>query len=368
MGVNGLMAFLRKQIPGAFHSKPQEPLTGIAYVDTPLITMSCGMVAQASHATIDPYALVCQKLTSIEHLLKSHGAKEVKFVFDGPTRKEKIGTCVKRAELIKKQSEKRKKDYDSGTLQVYRIEEDSEPEHQPVPAVSGELVPDTDIVLQHVGIPQAHAPLPMACEDAPLELFHDEVSITRTQPPSTLKIFPGATIDHCLESDLYISSMIAHGTDTFVLKDLARYAKFAVGAQALQAPHDSESFIASLVKKGDVGVTCDSDALPFGCEWTVQNIGTAKETWIKLQDILTGLGMTLREFRIFCVLLGTDFNERLYLCGPTKSFPAVKKGFTSFESFCMLHGKKYSREEKQEWITSAENSLLVFSSEKPDVP
>jgi hypothetical protein len=366
MGVNGLMQFLRKQIPGAFHSKPQEKLTGTAFVDTPLITMSCGMVAQASHATIDPYALVSQKLSTIEHLLKIHGAKEVKFVFDGPTRKEKIGTCVKRAESIRKQSEKRKRDYDSGTLPpVYRIEEDSEPEDSRKPilmAPSGQLVADTDMELLQ-GAAHINTNPCSVSEEVPMELFHDEGF--RTQPTSSLKIFSGVTMDHCLESDLYISSMIAHGSDTFVLKDLARYAKLVVGTQALQAPHDSESYIASLVKKGDVGVTCDSDALPFGCEWTVQNIGTAKETWIKLDDILRGLDMTLHEFRVFCVLLGTDFNERLYLCGPTKSFPAVKNGFTSFESFCMLHGKKYSAEEKQAWITSAENSLLVFSSEKP---
>jgi hypothetical protein len=363
MGVNGLMQFLRKQIPGAFHSKPQEALTGTAYVDTPLITMSCGMVAQASHATIDPYALVTQKLYTIEHMLRSHGAKEVKFVFDGPTRKEKIGTCVKRAETIKKQSEKRKRDFDSGTLQIYRIEE-TEPETfiAQVPNVSGKFMADTDEEFPQGLIAETTPPL---IDDTPMELFHDEEY--RTQPVSTLKIFPDATMDHCLESDLYISSMIAHGTDTFVLKDLARYAKLAVGAQALQAPHDSESYIASLVKKGDVGVTCDSDALPFGCEWTVQNIGTAKETWIKLDDILLGLGMTLREFRVFCVLLGTDFNERLYLCGPAKSFPVIKsKTFSSFEAFCMLHGKKYSAQEKRDWINSAEKSLLVFSSEKPD--
>jgi len=361
MGVNGLMQFLKKQVPSAFRKTPKEPITGTAYVDTPLITMACGMVAQASHATIDPYCLVKQKINSVEQLLKSHGAKEVKFVFDGPTRIEKIGTCVKRAETIKKQSEKRKRDV--GSLQIYRIDEDSDSDSACVPL--GKL--NNEMILEDAH--ESFSPETVireeteTVEDAPLELFHD--TVLRIQPQTNLKIFPNVTLDHCLESDLYISSMIVHGTDTFVLKDLARFAKIIVGENAILAPHDSESHIASLVKKGDIGVTCDSDALPFGCEWVVQYIGTSKETWIHLEDILQGLHMTLQEFRIFCVLLGTDFNERLFLCGPTKSFPAIKnKSFTSFEDFCNQHGKKYSLDQKRAWIKSAEKSLLVFSSEK----
>jgi len=358
MGVNGLMQFLKKQTPNAFRKTPKEPITGIAYVDTPLITMACGMVAQASHATIDPYALVKQKIHSVEHFLKSHGAKEVKFVFDGPTRKEKIGTCVKRAETIKKQSEKRKREQEKKSVQIFRLDEDSESDSVP-PAgkINSELILEQDFPAPFFSETKEE----VVEEDAPLELFHDQV----LAPPPKFKIFKEVTSDHSLESDLYISSMIAHGTDTFILKDLARFAQIAVGEKALQAPHDSESYIASLVKKGDVGVTCDSDALPFGCETIVQYIGTSKETWIYLNEILQGLNMTLQEFRIFCVLLGTDFNERLYFCGPSTSFPAIKhKTFTSFEAFCTQHGKKYSLDEKRDWITSAEKSLLVFSSEK----
>jgi len=363
MGVNGLMQFLKKQVPNAFRKTPKEPITGTAYVDTPLITMACGMVAQASHATVDPYALVKQKINSVEQFLKNHGAKEVKFVFDGPTRKEKIGTCVKRAETIKKQSEKRKREQDKKSLQIYRFEEESDDSKDfTIAPISGKI--SSEMILEEECPPFYTETREVEEDDAPLELFHDQV-LKPQQLQTNLKIFPEVTLDHCLESDLYISSMIVHGTDTFVLKDLARFAKNAVGEKALQAPHDSESYIASLVKKGDVGVTCDSDALPFGCEWVVQYIGTPKETWIYLEDILQGLNMNLHEFRVFCVLLGTDFNERLFLCGPTKSFPAVKnKTFTSFEAFCNQHGKKYSLEEKRTWITSAEKSLLVFSSEK----
>ena len=109
MGVNGLMQFLRKKTPHVFSTR-QENIKGIAYVDTPLLTISCGMVAQASNATVDPYALVRQKIINLDQLLLDRGASQVIFVFDGPTRKEKANTCMKRSENIKKQSEKRKKD------------------------------------------------------------------------------------------------------------------------------------------------------------------------------------------------------------------------------------------------------------------
>lgn len=340
MGINGLMQFLRKKLPSVFHSTPHHKINGTAYVDTPLITMSCGMVAQSSRATIDPYSLVKSKLETIEHLLKQHGAKKVIFVFDGPTRKEKIETCIKRAELIRKQSEKRKRE----PLPIYRIEESEASEH-----VQDQGTQESEHFMEE-GISE------------------EEEALIMASPRSAFSIFPDVTEDHCIESDLYISSMIAHGADTFVLKDLARFAKYTLGDKAIVAPHDSESFIAARVKDGDIGVTCDSDALPFGCEWIVQNLGSAKETWIKLEDVLSGLHLTLDEFRIFCVLLGTDFNQRLYLCGPSKCYPLLfSKSFKGFEHFCSLYGKKYSQEEKILWIKSAEDSLNVFSSEKKSI-
>ena len=343
MGVNGLMQFLRKKIPHVFLMR-QESVKGIAYVDTPLLTMSCGMVAQASHATVDPYALVRQKLINMEQLLLDRGATQVIFVFDGPTRKEKANTCLKRSENIKKQSEKRKRDQEETNLKIFRIENDDDPF---APALQSPLTSTTPLEYE---------------EDTPMELYHDEPSAARVYQAQH-HIFTDVTEDHCLESDLYISSMIVHGSDTHVLKDLARYAKKFLGSKAVTAPHDSESYIASVVKQGDVGVTCDSDALPFGCTTVVQNIGTSKETWINLESVLCGLQLNLLEFRIFCVLLGTDFNERLFFCGPTKSFPALSnKTFQGFRHFCEQNAKKYSKDEKEAWIKSAEDSLEVFLS------
>jgi hypothetical protein len=343
MGVNGLMQFLRKKIPGVFTTQPKQ-IKGIAYVDTPLLTMSCGMVAQASHATVDPYALVKQKIINLEQLLLDRGASKVIFVFDGPTRKEKLNTCLKRSENIKKQSEKRKREHEETNLKIYRMEDEDES-------------PETSTPVKF------DSPKHVYEEDTPMELFHDEPSAAKIYNAQN-HIFPDVTEDHCLESDLYISSMIVHGADTHVLKDLSRYAKRYLGEKAFTAPHDSESYIASVVKHGDVGVTCDSDALPFGCKTVVQNIGTVKETWINLDDVLAALDMSLLEFRTFCVLLGTDFNERLFFCGPTKSFPVIaNKNFQGFRHFCETHGKKYSKEERESWIKSADDSLKVFSSE-----
>jgi 5'-3' exonuclease len=111
-----------------------------------------------------------------------------------------------------------------------------------------------------------------------------------------------------------------------------------------------------------VAVTCDSDALPFGCSLIVQNIGTPKETWISLHDVLEALKMTMDQFRVFCVMLGTDFNPRLPKCGPIKAEKCIQS-FSTFEDYCGANAPKtMSLQEKFEWVNTAEKSLCVFKS------
>jgi 5'-3' exonuclease len=180
---------------------------------------------------------------------------------------------------------------------------------------------------------------------------------------TTYAIFDDASPEHELFSDLYISTMIACGKDLGMLRDLSRFARQHLvknKVKILEAPHDSESFIATLVKEGDVAVTCDSDALPFGCSLIVQNIGTPKETWIHLRDVLSALQMTMEQFRIFCVMLGTDFNPRLPKCGPVKAEKCIHS-FTNFEEYCGANAPKtMTLQEKLEWVQAAEKSLHVF--------
>jgi hypothetical protein len=320
MGINGLMAVLREKHPHVF--LPRQEMSGVAYVDTPLLVMSCGMVAMSSHATIDPYALVIGKLQSTAQTLFEIGASEVKFVFDGPTRPEKVQTCIKRQDSIHKAANKRKRSEPSVQLPVSELSE-----------------------------------LQVAPE--PIELPESELVERKTYA-----VFETVSAEHALYSDLYIASMNACDKDVGMLKDLSRFAKAHLernGVTVLVASHDSESFIASQVTPDDVAVTVDSDALPFGCKLVAHNIGTPKEAWIRLSDVLTALNMDLHTFQVFCVMLGTDFNPRLPLCGPAKALHCIKT-FTCFDDYCTANAPKtMTAESRVEWIEQAKKSLRVFS-------
>jgi hypothetical protein len=322
MGINGLMVYLREKHPQVFLKSPVK-CTGVAYVDTPLLTMSCGMVGMSSDASLDPYALLVAKLQNTIFLLQQTGVKEIIFVFDGPTRPEKIDTCVIRQQTIQKVATKRKREEPQVQFVSTLIEE--EDTSSPTPST---FLPSEPEVLKEY------------------------------------EIFQQASIDHQLESDLYVASMIACGKDVGVLKDLGRFAKTFLeskGVRTLQAPHDSESFIAHTMTLGDLAYTCDSDALPFGCSLIVQYLGTPKETWIKLQDVLEELKMDLLTFRKFCVLLGSDFNPRLPKCGPAKVQQCIKT-FSTFEKYCRDNAQRMTEDDKLKWIAAAEKSLQVFCS------
>jgi hypothetical protein len=319
MGINGLMAMLREKHAHVF--LPRQTVTGVAYVDTPLIVMSCGMVALSSHATIDPYALLISKLQSTAQTLFEIGASEVRFVFDGPTRPEKVQTCLKRQDTIHKAANKRKR---------------------------------TEPAVQLL--------------EPPADLLEEGMQLDPVDPVDpaqrTYSVFDTVSPEHALHSDLYIASMNACDKDMGMLKDLNKFARDHLqrnGVTVLIAPHDSESFIASQVQENDVAVTIDSDALPFGCQLIAHNIGTPKETWIRLSDVLAALNMSLYTFQVFCVMLGTDFNPRLPLCGPAKALQCIKT-FTCFDDYCAANApKSMTADAKAEWISQANQSLQVFS-------
>jgi hypothetical protein len=328
MGINGLMVYLREKHPSVF-LKTAVKCSGVAYVDTPLVTMSCGMVAMAD-PSLDPYELLVAKLQNTIFLLQQTGVQEICFVFDGPTRPEKIETCVLRQQTIQKVATKRKR---------------NEPQVQFVSSTQEEP----------------------AVEDSPIDFLTTDNLLVSSEDTECKKfeIFQYASMDHQLESDIHVASKIVGGNDVGVLKDLARFAKEFLdskGVQTLQAPHDSESFIAKTMTCQDLAYTCDSDALPFGCTLIVQYLGTPRETWIRLQDVLAALKMDLLTFQRFCVMLGTDFNPRLPKCGPAKVQQCIKN-FSTFENYCRDNAPKtMTGEEKQKWVEAAEKSLCVFTS------
>jgi len=123
------------------------------------------------------------------------------------------------------------------------------------------------------------------------------------------------------------------------------------------AKHDSEEFIARSMKPGDLAISSDSDALPFGCSFVVQHFGSSQETWIVLPEVLHALDMTLDQFQQFCVLLGTDFNDRLFRCGPAKALSCIRSKDFSLQAFA----QKNSADDM--WLETAFRALAVFQAE-----
>lgn len=173
--------------------------------------------------------------------------------------------------------------------------------------------------------------------------------------------------DDTLDMDLETASTIVcivqqpSGPSISQIFDHAKVCAARIGGIVHFARHDSEDFIARHMKEGDLAITSDSDALPFGCSWVVQHFGSSGETWILLEDVLQSLGMTLDQFRMLCVLLGNDFNTRLFRCGPAKCFSALQSSTFSLEAFAKANGGD------EAWVRAARATLDIFSGKTSSV-
>ncbi len=69
-------------------------------------------------------------------------------------------------------------------------------------------------------------------------------------------------------------------------------------------------------------VTTDSDILAYGCPIFVQDVRVNQDTCniIRHQDILEVLDLTAAQFVDFCIMCGTDYNERIPRYGPVKAY------------------------------------------------
>lgn len=90
-----------------------------------------------------------------------------------------------------------------------------------------------------------------------------------------------------------------------------------------------EGECARLARSGkvDAVMTKDIDALAYCCPRVITNINTASGfiTEICIEDILTALEFTENEFRDFCIMCGTDYNENIPKIGPVNAYKLMKK-------------------------------------------
>lgn len=107
----------------------------------------------------------------------------------------------------------------------------------------------------------------------------------------------------------------------------------SLGIPCLTAVNEGEFMCAELAYDGHVAAvfSTDSDCLPLGIPFIFDSVtGTKKGKggFMKgtvLNAILEGLKLNQEEFRDFCVMLGTDFNERVHGYGPAKSYKLISE-------------------------------------------
>ena len=104
-----------------------------------------------------------------------------------------------------------------------------------------------------------------------------------------------------------------------------------IGIPTITADDEAEALAASLAVERIVAAvwTADTDTYPIGCPIVIKGFENVKgEVHINAVftlKILKELKLNHDEFRDFCIMLGTDFNDRLDRIGPVKSFKLIEK-------------------------------------------
>jgi len=75
----------------------------------------------------------------------------------------------------------------------------------------------------------------------------------------------------------------------------------------------------------DAVYTCDSDAMPLLCPFILIKIEGNFFIQRTLSTILENLELSPTEFQDFCILCGTDFNQKIHGIGPVRAYALIKQ-------------------------------------------
>lgn len=100
-----------------------------------------------------------------------------------------------------------------------------------------------------------------------------------------------------------------------------------IGLPWFKAVGEAERTCAWLCKWGYVKgvVTTDSDVLAYGAPLFVQDVRVNQNDCklIRHKDILDHLSLSHEQFRDFCIMCGTDYNDRMPKIGPAKAYKLI---------------------------------------------
>ena len=143
--------------------------------------------------------------------------------------------------------------------------------------------------------------------------------------------------DYHKEMMKYISSIYpkTRKDDEWIMKQLS-----LLGFPVIQAKYEADSLCASLEVNGFVStvLTSDTDILCYGVKGFIRDLTDMRASlvdrkginyssklcqYVDLNTILEANGFDFNMFRDFCIMLGCDYNERIYRIGYKKSLAQI---------------------------------------------
>ena len=120
----------------------------------------------------------------------------------------------------------------------------------------------------------------------------------------------------------YISTKVREGVENVIKES---------GMQFIYSQDEAENLGSSLCKEGKIHAlwTSDTDAYPLECKLVVK--GFVKKNnqdyinAVNTEKIRNALNFNCEEFRDYCILLGTDFNDNIPLVGEKRSYDMITK-------------------------------------------
>ena len=147
-----------------------------------------------------------------------------------------------------------------------------------------------------------------------------------------------------------------------------------LGIPVIDAPSEAEATCSILArdKKVFAAATEDMDTLCFGCPVLIRELSGKEENIveIKLDEVLSGLGLNMDEFVDLCILCGCDYCERIEGIGCIKAYQLIKE-YKTIEKV-IEYTESYNRDSnhKKKLTYNKENFDYVLARQlfkKPEV-
>ena len=99
-----------------------------------------------------------------------------------------------------------------------------------------------------------------------------------------------------------------------------------LGMVHINSETEAETLCAFMCCHGQVDAVLsnDTDVMVYGTPTFLTNLTKDIVTEIKFPSLLEGVGLTYDEFRDFCILCGTDYNNNIYRIGSEKAYKYIK--------------------------------------------